>query len=157
MSTAKTARKLSVVSGIMDHMARPASADMVGRRLELNELESALAGARGGGCTTMVVGGEAGIGKTRMVTEFAERATASGARTLFGQCVELGNDGVPYAPVAGVLRAMTKEFGTDQVYELAGTGRVALSGLLGDPDPGAGTPDGQPVPGPPDDDGRGRL
>src|SRR5699024_9853585 len=86
-----------------------------------------------------------------------ERATASGARTLFGQCVELGNDGVPYAPVAGVLRAMTKEFGTDQVYELAGTGRVALSGLLGDPDPGAGTPDGQPVPGPPDDDGRGRL
>src|SRR5699024_12207767 len=101
MSTAKTARKLSVVSGIMDHMARPASADMVGRRLELNELETALAGARGGGCTTMVVGGEAGIGKTRLVTEFAERATAPGARTPLGEGVEVGNDGGAQAPVAG--------------------------------------------------------
>ncbi|CAN5216694.1 hypothetical protein BH18ACT4_BH18ACT4_13820 [soil metagenome] len=38
----------------------------------------------------MVVGGEAGAGKTRLVGEFAAAATASGARVVVGGCVALG-------------------------------------------------------------------
>ncbi|MGH3322620.1 MAG: ATP-binding protein, partial [Streptosporangiaceae bacterium] len=129
-------------------MAQPmVSPAMVGRRDELAELTSALDAAREGECVTVLLGGEAGVGKTRLVTEFATQAALSGTRALLGQCVELGRDGLPYAPISGVLRSMVAQLGVDEVLELAGAARPALAGLL--PELGAHAPDGG--------DGRGRL
>jgi DNA-binding CsgD family transcriptional regulator len=50
-----------------------------------------------------VVGGDAGIGKTRLVTELVGLARAQGFAVLIGQCAELG-DALPYLPLADALR-----------------------------------------------------
>ena len=47
---------------------------LVGRAGQLATLEAALAEAGRGRPATVLIGGEAGIGKSRLVSEFAERA-----------------------------------------------------------------------------------
>jgi predicted ATPase len=66
----------------------------------------------GGRPCWVLVGGEAGIGKTRLITEFAGEVTAAGARVMVGNCPPVAPGLVPFAPVAEVLR----ELG-DQVAE----------------------------------------
>jgi hypothetical protein len=45
------------------------------------------------------MGGEAGAGKTRLVQELARRPAEAGFLVLTGQCVELGAEGLPLAPL----------------------------------------------------------
>src|SRR4051812_24274097 len=72
--------------------ARLVSPVLVGRREELAALATAYERACGGEPATVVVGGEAGGDKTRLVEEAAARATGEGARVLTGRCVELGGE-----------------------------------------------------------------
>jgi predicted ATPase len=98
--------------GILDHVtARTASAVLVGRESELGQLRDALKRARAGEPVAVLVGGEAGVGKTRLVEEFTGYATTGDARVLVGQCLELGEDGLPFAPFAGILRALLRTDG----------------------------------------------
>lgn len=115
----------------MSTMVAPAvSSAMVGRRAELDELHDALAQCRDGQIVTVLVGGEAGAGKTRLVSEFATAAADSGTVVLSGQCVELGSDGLAYAAIAGVVRSLVAEFGLTEVIGWAGASAGALAGLL---------------------------
>ena len=57
---------------------RAGSPVLVGRGEYLAVLDAALARARAGAPSTVLVGGEAGIGKTRLTTEFAARAAMPG-------------------------------------------------------------------------------
>ena len=66
-------------------MARVSSPAFVGRSTELDRLAQALDQAAGRAARVRLVAGEAGIGKTRLVAEFVERATRAGARTLGGR------------------------------------------------------------------------
>ena len=66
------------------------SSRLVERALELAQLEAALADAAAGQPSLAFVVGESGVGKTRLVTEVAERARAGGSRVLRGDCVLLG-------------------------------------------------------------------
>ena len=91
---------------------------LVGRSEELAILDAALERARAGGPSTVLIGGEAGIGKTRLVTEFAAGAAASGARLLAGGCLDLGAEGLPFAPFAAVLRELVRDLGADGVAAL---------------------------------------
>ncbi|MEU5944555.1 AAA family ATPase [Micromonospora sp. NPDC047465] len=91
--------------------ARAASTVLVGRQSELAALRDALARARAGEPTTVLVGGEAGVGKTRLAEEFGRSATDAGARLLVGQCLELGEAGLPFAPFAAALRAVLRRDG----------------------------------------------
>ncbi len=53
----------------------------------------------------VLVGGEAGIGKTRLVDEIAAGAEADGALVLQGGCISLGDGGgLPFAPFVEALR-----------------------------------------------------
>ena len=84
-STVKTHRPLSVSDGTMGAVVLPLSGvvagpALVGRRAELDVLRSSLQAASDGQPVTVVVGGEAGVGKTRLVAEFAAEAAESGAR-----------------------------------------------------------------------------
>ncbi|MBB5476726.1 helix-turn-helix transcriptional regulator [Micromonospora parathelypteridis] len=114
---------------------RAASSVLVGRHRELTTLRDALGRARAGEPTTVLVGGEAGVGKTRLLEEFAGWATDGGARVLVGQCLELGEAGLPFAPFAAALRAVLRVDGPDVFagYEaefarlLPELGRVALA------------------------------
>ncbi|MBM0280057.1 ATP-binding protein, partial [Micromonospora tarensis] len=69
--------------------------------------------ARAGEPTSVLVGGEAGVGKTRLLEEFAGWVTDGGARVLVGQCLELGEAGLPFAPFAAALRAVLRADGPE--------------------------------------------
>ncbi|WP_162605653.1 helix-turn-helix transcriptional regulator [Jiangella ureilytica] len=97
---------------------------------QLDGLRSALAAATSGVPATVVLGGEAGVGKTRLVTEFAAEAERHGARVVVGQCVNLGGEGLAYAPIAGALRELAGQLGTTALLTAAGPGRAALRSLL---------------------------
>jgi AAA ATPase domain/Adenylate and Guanylate cyclase catalytic domain len=60
----------------------------VGRDVEFSQLGDALDSALGGQGRLVLVAGEAGIGKTRITKELADRATARGVKVMWGQCAE---------------------------------------------------------------------
>ena len=97
---------------------RAASPVLVGREGQLTVLNAALAPARRDGPSVVLIGGEAGVGKSRLVREFSARAREAGARVLTGGCVELGGDGLPFAPFATVLRELVRDLGADGVAGL---------------------------------------
>nr|WP_241968411.1 LuxR family transcriptional regulator [Streptomyces sp. ICBB 8177] len=92
----------------------------VGRAAELTALETALARATAGEPQAVLVGGEAGVGKTRLVEEFLSGACRSGAVVAVGGCVEVGADGLPFAPVATALRALHRRLGDELARAAAG-------------------------------------
>lgn len=116
---------------------------LVGRSAELGELEDALAGAPG----AVLIGGDAGLGKTRLIREFTrsvEGAAGGGRATvLTGGCLELGSDGLPFAPFTTVLRGLVRDIGIDGVAGLVPRGDTGgLARLLpefGEPEYDAAT------------------
>src|SRR5687767_262112 len=66
--------------------------ELVGRVDELDALNRAVTGLAAAGASTLVVLGEPGIGKTRMVAELAERANDEGQIVLSGSASELESD-----------------------------------------------------------------
>ena len=106
-----------------------ASPSMIGRESELAQLRSALADTLLGLPQGVIVSGEAGIGKTRLLEEFLASASAE-ALVLTGQCVDLGAVGAPYAPIKGVLRSLVSQLGAEAVLDAGGPGRGALTALL---------------------------
>src|SRR5918999_5306113 len=85
------------------------STRLVGRRLELAQLEAALADAADGQPSLGFVVGESGVGKSRLVSELMARAAAGGARALRGDCVELGDGELAYAPLVTALRPLVRD------------------------------------------------
>jgi DNA-binding CsgD family transcriptional regulator/tetratricopeptide (TPR) repeat protein len=116
-------------------ITRP-SPTFVGRVEELQSLEAARRRAADGEPAVVLVGGEAGVGKTRLVVELVARA-ADGMRVLVGGCVPVGDGILPYAPIVEALRALLADLGVDAVRELAGPSWRELARLLptlGEPD-----------------------
>jgi ATP/maltotriose-dependent transcriptional regulator MalT len=117
---------------------RVCSTTFVGRSAELAELEASLSDAAEGHPWLVFVAGDSGVGKTRLLSELTQRARASGARVLSGDCVELAEGELPYAPLVGALRALARA--QDPVLEeLPATVRVELATLL--PELGQGAAD----------------
>ncbi|MFE9451213.1 AAA family ATPase [Streptomyces sp. NPDC006739] len=85
---------------------RSVSPVFVGRGDELDTLNDALARAGAGQPQALLLGGEAGVGKTRLVEEFTTAAGRRGAVVALGGCVEIGADGLPFAPFSTVLRTL---------------------------------------------------
>ena len=106
------------------------SPGIVGRTAELAELRAALDTASGGQTTAVLLGGEAGVGKTRLVTEFAREAIDNGTRVVSGQSIALGDVGLPFVPIAGAVRDLAAQLGGDVLLELAGPGRDVLPSLV---------------------------
>lgn len=87
---------------------RPSPEPFVGREREwkivLDVYESTESGGR-----ILVLEGEAGIGKTRLITELAAHALHAGARPISAQCYE-GEESLAFAPIAAALRtALTQQ------------------------------------------------
>ncbi len=105
------------------------STQMIGRDAELQALMASFDDAADSKPQAVIIGGEAGLGKTRLLDEFLA-GISSRARIITGQCVDLGQLAPPYAPLTGVLRSLASQIGLDAVLELAGPGRDALALLL---------------------------
>ena len=113
--------------GIMDGMSFLADTSpwLVGRTEQLRLLGDHARRAHTEASGTMVIGGDAGVGKSRLVAEFT--ATRPLGTVFAGGCLELGVDGLAYAPFTAVLRQFLRERGQD-VFEAAapgGTGEFA--------------------------------
>ena len=107
-----------------------ATSRFVGRAAELGRLEAAFGYVGGGEPATVCVGGEAGVGKTRLVTQFAGQVRGSGGRVLLGGCIELAEASLPYAPVVEALRGLGRGLEPATLDELVGPGRPMLARLL---------------------------
>ncbi|WP_286278821.1 AAA family ATPase [Naasia aerilata] len=107
----------------------PARSALVGRETELEALAEALRIVQTGIPRTVAVGGEAGIGKSRLVAEFVS-ALGSAPLVVRGQCVDLGDDAPPYAPVSGVFRSLLAALGESALREAAGPAGDALGAVL---------------------------
>ncbi|HKE73722.1 MAG TPA: AAA family ATPase [Acidimicrobiales bacterium] len=119
----------------------------VGRSAELAALVDAFGRAAAGRGATALVGGEAGVGKSRLVAEMGAQARRRGARVLVGQCLDLESGGLPYAPIVDVLRTLARELSPEEgaatlgpVLALLGRGPAA-----GDGGADAGDVDGEPA------------
>ena len=115
---------------------RMTSARFVGRTAELAELQAALRDAAEGRPSLALVGGESGVGKSRLAGELSRHARESGARVLSGDCVELGEDELPYAPLLTALRPLVRD-GDPALDTLAPSLRAALDAII--PGLGAGS------------------
>ena len=102
---------------------------LVGRSLELAQLQAALADAAAGQPSLAFVVGESGVGKSRLVEELKARAAADGTRVLSGDCVELGEGELAYAPLVTALRPLARD-GDEVLQTLPGDIRAELATLL---------------------------
>lgn len=100
----------------------------VGRHDQLVLLDAATRQAATGQPQVVVFGG-AGIGKTRLMTHFADRIAETGARVLRTGCVELGTAGLPLVPLNTALRQLVGQIGVETLRQ-AQPGIDALLGLL---------------------------
>src|SRR3982750_928024 len=111
---------------------------LVGREGELTALMDALDSAIAGEPAVILLGGEAGVGKTRLVGEAADRARDAGVRVLTGACVELGGEGLPFTPVADALRSLARVTPADQLETFVGPARLEVARLVPELDPERG-------------------
>ncbi|MFH7598576.1 AAA family ATPase [Streptomyces racemochromogenes] len=87
---------------------RSVSPVFVGRADELAVLVDALARAADQEPQALLLGGEAGVGKTRLTEEFLGEAARRGAVVAVGGCVEIGAEGLPFAPFSTALRTLLR-------------------------------------------------
>ncbi|HEY3336598.1 MAG TPA: AAA family ATPase [Candidatus Limnocylindrales bacterium] len=115
--------------------ARISSPVFVGRGDELQRLQAVLERARAGVAGTVIVGGEAGVGKTRLLSELRARAEAGGLRVLGGACVDLGDGAPPYDPLVAALRPWLKAMSAADFGRIVGPARSAVLQLIPDLEP----------------------
>jgi DNA-binding CsgD family transcriptional regulator/tetratricopeptide (TPR) repeat protein len=106
------------------------SPELVGRGIEIAALTAALADATLGTPALVLVAGEAGVGKTRLVSEFGQLARAGGGRVLVGGCLDLADATLPYGPVAQALRGLIRELPEDEIATVLGPARDEIGRLI---------------------------
>ena len=104
-------------------MVRAVSSQVfVGREEPLSELADALRAVVAGAPRLVLVAGEAGVGKTRLLDEFLCRRDPVGFQVLLGCCVDLGDRGPPFAAFGQALRPVIGELPSETRDDLLGTG-----------------------------------
>ncbi|MFB7467234.1 AAA family ATPase [Streptomyces sp. NPDC056224] len=103
-----------------DVETRSVSPVFVGRADELAVLTDALTRAAGREPQAMLIGGEAGVGKTRLTEEFLGEATRRGAVVAVGGCMEIGAEGLPFAPFSTALRTLHRQLPGELAAAAAG-------------------------------------
>jgi DNA-binding CsgD family transcriptional regulator/tetratricopeptide (TPR) repeat protein len=111
-------------------------------------LERLLAEADSGQFRTALIGGDAGVGKSRLTSELTAAAQARGATVLSGACVDLQRQQVPYSALVDAFRGLQRATG-DDLGDLIGSRTPALLELMPElstvsqprtPSTGLGTP-----------------
>jgi len=110
VAPAATASVLSPQRDTMDAVTRAdLETPLVGRAPEVRALTAALERAGRSQPGVVLVAGDAGVGKTRLLAEVAERAAEAGATVLVGHCLDVGGVGLPYLPFTEALRPLTAD------------------------------------------------
>src|SRR4051812_1238475 len=133
---------------------QPLADDFVGRDAELVQIGAGLDRALAGSGSLTVIGGEPGVGKTRLVERVVAAATARGAMVVASRCWEAGG-APPYWPWVEALRAFVDAEGIDAVRRHAGRGASDIARIL--PELAEVTGDLPPAPAPDAEGVRFRL
>lgn len=112
-------------------MARRLSSPVfVGRSNELSTLLSTAEAAVSGQASLALVGGEAGVGKSRLVAEAAGQLRDDGWLVLEGGSVALGDDSLPFGPIVEALRALVRDVDGERIVAAAGASLPELARLV---------------------------
>ncbi len=88
---------------------RISSPRLIGRDLHLQRLRRLFAQSASSTFTLALIKGDAGIGKSRLVQEFASSAPLADALTLRGSCFPIAGEEAPYGPLVAALRDVPAE------------------------------------------------
>jgi DNA-binding CsgD family transcriptional regulator/tetratricopeptide (TPR) repeat protein len=127
---------------MLSSLAGVVSPVFVGRYDELRAARELVDATARGDSGLLLVAGEAGVGKTRLVDEVADHARTQGLRVLSGRCVQLGPEGLPFAPVAEALRELLRDTAGEELDEILGPARELVARLVS----ASGTPPGERSP-----------
>jgi DNA-binding CsgD family transcriptional regulator len=94
----------------------PVSPVFVGRETELAQLTRTLEVADAGTPQAVILRGEAGVGKTRLIEELLRSLKGTQAVATVGGCVEVGGEALPFAPFSEALRALARQV-PDEIRE----------------------------------------
>jgi DNA-binding NarL/FixJ family response regulator/tetratricopeptide (TPR) repeat protein len=111
-------------------VVRIASPTFVGRAAELAALDEALDDAAEGHTTTVLIGGDAGVGKTRLLDTWNHRARGRGARVAEGSCLDLGETGPAYTALVEALRDLLGGLEPGDEETLVGPDRGVLARVI---------------------------
>ena len=118
----------------MDELPGPlrltSSFPFVGRSAELERLRALMPMADGEGRRVVLLGGEAGAGKSRLVREFAREAVGDGALVLYGACDAVVR--TPYGPFVEALDHLARVIDPAELRAALGTSGGELTRLLPD-------------------------
>jgi DNA-binding CsgD family transcriptional regulator/tetratricopeptide (TPR) repeat protein len=129
-----------MIGGVAQRVSSPV---FVGRVSEIDQLRAALGRAAVGTPATVVVAGEAGVGKTRLVAELVGQAPEFGAIALVGGCLDVGDGVLAYTPVVEALRSLVGAVDAAELDRVLGSSPTGLARLV--PELGAGVPDADVV------------
>jgi DNA-binding CsgD family transcriptional regulator len=121
---------------------RSTTIPLVSRQEQVSSLLLAVERASAGRPGLVLVGGDAGVGKTRLITHVAEAAQQKGANAVVVHCVDLGQVGIPYLPFtealtqlqAGAAGAEAAQRVSELVAERPALWRLLEPGGTGDAD-----------------------
>jgi DNA-binding CsgD family transcriptional regulator/tetratricopeptide (TPR) repeat protein len=103
---------------------------LVGRERELAQLRSALTRTGAGDTCVVLVGGEAGVGKSRLLDAAFGGGQSADERVLTGGCIELGGEGLPLVPLVEALRTLVRTTPDADLDRFLGPARRELARLL---------------------------
>lgn len=87
----------------MDGVAAHTSRTLIGRDAELTEIASLLGVRSSGDAGVVLLSGDAGVGKTRLLVELRDLAFTEGWQVCAGHCLDFGDSALPYLPFSEVL------------------------------------------------------
>ena len=103
----------------------------VGRSREIEQLVAAFKSvAADEGATTVLLGGEAGVGKTRLVSELASLVREAGGVVLAGSCLDLTNPALPFGPVVQALRTLLRSLDATTLDAVIGPAAEVIDRLV---------------------------
>ena len=116
-----------MIGGVAQRVSSPV---LVGRDAEVAQLRAALERAAAGQPAIVVVAGEAGVGKTRLVAELLRDADGLGAVALAGGCLDVGEGVLAYAPIVEALRPLAGVMDPGELERVLGGARAELARLV---------------------------
>jgi class 3 adenylate cyclase/tetratricopeptide (TPR) repeat protein len=108
---------------------RLSSQRLVGREEEFARLRAAIAEAAAGQARFVLVAGETGIGKSRLVAEVAA-SLGPEFHWLTGGCLAIAHGGLPYAPLAEALRRLRDQLDDATLDRVLGPARAEVASLV---------------------------
>jgi DNA-binding CsgD family transcriptional regulator/tetratricopeptide (TPR) repeat protein len=121
---------LHVTNDLPASLRLPSPFPFVGRSAELERLRTLMPTAAGEGRRVVLLGGEPGSGKSRLVREFAGEAARDGALVLYGACDSVVH--APYGPFAQALDHLARTLDPAELRAAAGSAGGELTRLLPD-------------------------